>query len=48
MSRVLVIDATLVDLPTRVGDVVDVEMQRRGGNGERHTYRTVNAYPSPT
>ena len=42
--RLLVIDATLTDLPTRIGDVIDVEMAKRGGKGQRHTYARVNAW----
>lgn len=42
------VDATLVELPGHVGDILDLEMETRGGPGTphpRHTYKVVNIWP---
>lgn len=38
------IDATLTELPGHVGDVLDLEVEKRGGPGERHTYKRVDLW----
>ena len=40
----LAIDSTLTELPQFVGAVVDVELEKRGGSGVRHTYKRVDVY----
>jgi hypothetical protein len=40
----LAIDSTLTELPQHVGAVVDVELEKRGGGGVRHTYKRVDIY----
>jgi hypothetical protein len=42
------IDSTLTELPGHVGDVVDIEMQQKGGPGTtlpRHVYERVDIWP---
>src|SRR6185437_4124219 len=38
------IDSSLVELPDRVGEVVDIEFQTKGGSGQRHTYAHVDVF----
>lgn len=44
--RVFACDASTIDLPNYVGDVIDVELQSTGGSGKRHAYKRVDVYPA--
>lgn len=44
--RVFACDASTIDLPNYVGDVVDLELATVGGAGKRHVYKRIDIYPA--